>query len=125
MSIISSFRSIKNKHDVYGGKDCMKKFCEFFREHAMKIINFKKKKNEFINKREAKVKNCKEKFKNKYLKDKKFRDHWHCRWKYMGAAHNICNLKYILSSFIYFPIVFHNGSNYNYNFIIKEVSRIV
>ena len=42
MSTISSFRSIENKHDVYGGKDSMKKFCEFLREHAMKIINFKK-----------------------------------------------------------------------------------
>ena len=44
MSTISSFRSIENKHDVYRSKDCMKKFCEFLREHAMKIINFKKKK---------------------------------------------------------------------------------
>ena len=40
MSTISSFRSIENKHDVYRGKDCMKKFCESLREHALKIINF-------------------------------------------------------------------------------------
>ena len=39
MSIISSF---KGMHDVYRGKDCMKKFCESLREHAMKIINLKK-----------------------------------------------------------------------------------
>ena len=39
MSTISFFRSIENKHDVYRGKDCMKKFCELLREHAMKIIN--------------------------------------------------------------------------------------
>ena len=26
-------------------KDCMKKFCESLTEHAMEIINFKKKKN--------------------------------------------------------------------------------
>ena len=31
----------------------MKKFCKFLREHAMKIINFKKKKNEIIHKRAA------------------------------------------------------------------------
>ena len=36
MSTISSFRSIENKHDVYRGKDCMKNFCEFLREHTMK-----------------------------------------------------------------------------------------
>ena len=41
MSTISSFRSIENKREVYRGKDCMKKFCESLREHAMKIINFK------------------------------------------------------------------------------------
>ena len=55
MSTISSFSSIENKNDVYRGKDCMKKFCEFVREHAMKIINFKKKKNEVINKRAARI----------------------------------------------------------------------
>ena len=40
---ISSFKSIEPKHDVYRGKYCMKKFCEFSREHAMDINNFKKK----------------------------------------------------------------------------------
>ena len=53
MSRISSFRSIETKHDVYRGKDCMKNLCEFLREHTMKIINFKKKKNEIVNKRAA------------------------------------------------------------------------
>ena len=43
MTTISSSRSVENKHDVYRGKDCLEKFCEFLREHAMKIINFKKK----------------------------------------------------------------------------------
>ena len=38
MSTISSVRSIENKYDVYRGKDCMKKFCEFLRKHVMKII---------------------------------------------------------------------------------------
>ena len=45
MSTISSFRSIKNKHHVYRAKHYMKKFCELLREHAMKIINLKKKKS--------------------------------------------------------------------------------
>ena len=30
MSTRSLFMSIENKHDVYKGKDCMKKFCESF-----------------------------------------------------------------------------------------------
>ena len=40
ISTISSRRSTENTHDVYRGKDCMKKFCELLREHATKIINF-------------------------------------------------------------------------------------
>ena len=43
ISTRSSFRSIENKHGVYRGKNCMKKFCEFLREHPMKIINLKRK----------------------------------------------------------------------------------
>ena len=33
----------------------MKKFGDFLREHAMKIINFKKKKNENFNKRASEI----------------------------------------------------------------------
>ena len=36
----------------------------------------------------------------------------------MLAAHSICNLKYSVPKKI--PIVFHNGSKYDYHFIIKE-----
>ena len=31
---------IENKYDVYGGDDCMKKFCKSLREDPMRIINF-------------------------------------------------------------------------------------
>ena len=64
---------------------------------------------------------CKGKFENNYVKDKKYRkarDHCHYTGEYKSAAHGICNLKYILPKDI--PIAFHNGSNYDYHFIIKE-----
>ena len=48
MSTISSFKDIENKHDVFRGTDCMKNFCESSREHAIKIINFKKKKMKLL-----------------------------------------------------------------------------
>ena len=35
--------------------------------------------------------------------------------------HNICNLKYSVPKNI--PIAFHNGSNYDYHFIIKELTE--
>ena len=76
--------------------DCIVKFCELVREHAMKIISFKQ--NEAINKRGARIickskKNyiCKEKFETKYFKDKKHRkvrDHCHYRVREYRSAVN-------------------------------------
>ena len=44
MSAIWAFDHIENKHTLYCGKDCMKKFCESLREHTKNIIDFEKKK---------------------------------------------------------------------------------
>ena len=44
MSTVWTFDGIGNKKNVYRDEDCMKKFCESIRKHAMKIINFEKKK---------------------------------------------------------------------------------
>ena len=38
-----SFDESKNKINYYRGDDCMKKFCKDLREHAMKIIEYEKK----------------------------------------------------------------------------------
>ena len=69
---------------------------------------------------------CKEKLQNKYLTDKKYRkvrDHCSYTGEYRGAAHSICNLKYSVPKKI--PIVFHNRSNYDYHFIMKELVKEV
>ena len=50
MSKTASFKSIENKHNVYSCKDCMKRLCESLRKHAMKIINFLKKKMKLLTK---------------------------------------------------------------------------
>ena len=36
----------------------------------------------------------------------------------LTTAHSICNLKFNVPNEI--PVVYHNGSNYDYHFIIKE-----
>ena len=54
-------------------------------------------------------------------KHRKVRDHCHYTGKYRGAAHNICNLRHKTPKEI--PIVFHNGSTYDYHFIIKELAK--
>ena len=47
----------------------------------------------------------------------KVRDHCHYTGKCRGAAHDICNLRYKTPKEI--PIAFHNGSTYDYHFIIN------
>ena len=54
-------------------------------------------------------------------KQQKVRDHCHYTGKYRGAAHNICNLRYKITTRI--PVVFHNRSIYDYHFIIKELVK--
>ena len=108
----------------------MKTFCKSLRAHAIKLTNFNKKKNEIINKRAVGFiwKNKKSViFVKKNLKINiwkiyhKVRDHCHYTGKYRGAVHSICNLKYNIPNKI--PVVFHNGSNYDYNFIIRELAE--
>ena len=41
--------------------------------------------------------------------------------KFRGAAHSIRNLIYKVPKKI--PIVFHNGSTYDYHFIIKQLAE--
>ena len=66
------------------------------------------------------------KVEDKYTKDKKYH-RGHCHYKggyrgsYRGSAHRICHLKYSIPKII--TIFFHNGSNYHYYFIIKEVAE--
>ena len=49
------------------------------------------------------------------------RDHDHCTGKFRGAAHTNCNLNYKLPNFV--PVLFHNLSSYDANFIIPELGR--
>ena len=131
MSTISSFKSIENKDDICRGKDCMKKFFESLREHTMKIIKFKKKKMSLLTKGEqesyenAKICYiCTGKLQDKYATDKKYRkvrDHCHYASEYRGFAYSMCNLKFSVPKEI--PIVFHNVSNYDYYFIVKELGE--
>ena len=107
----------------------MKNFCLDLREHATKIINDEKKKIIPLTKQEKRSHHtsrkcyiCKKKFSNDDDNKKyhKARDHCHYTRKYRGAAHDICNLRYKIPKEI--MVVFHNGSTYDYHFIIKELA---
>ena len=51
----------------------------------------------------------------------KFRYHFHYTEKFTGAAHSIFNLNYKVPKII--PVKIHNGSTYDYHFIIKELAE--
>ena len=51
----------------------------------------------------------------------KIKDHCHYTGKFRGAAHSICNLRYKTPKEI--PVVFHNGSTYDYHFIINKLAK--
>ena len=66
---------------------------------------------------------CRKEFNTEHC-DKKYhkvKDHCHYTGKYRGAAHDICNLRYKTPKEI--PVVFHNGSTYDYHFIIKNLAE--
>ena len=70
---------------------------------------------------------CKGKFcydknkKNKYDLHHQVKDHCHYTVKFREAAHNVYNLRYKVPKKI--PVVFHNGSAYDYHFIIKQLAE--
>ena len=131
MLTVWAFDHIESKHTLYYGKDCMKKFCSSLREHATNVLKFEKKKMLPLTKEELKLhqdaRNCYISGKiilNKLTKSKnyrKVRDYCHYNSKYRGAAHSISNLKFNVNNEI--PVVFHNGSSYDYHFIMKILSN--
>ena len=106
-------------------------FCKGLKNQEMKIINYEKKEMIPLTDEES------QSYENQkvcYICEKKFsadkndestlklyhkvRDHCHYTRKSRGAAHNICNLRYKIPKKI--PVVFRNGSTYDYHFIIKQ-----
>ena len=101
----------------------MNRFCKDLRDHATKIIDCEKKvitpltkeeEENYIDQEFCYI--CKKEFING-----KVRDHCYYTGKYRGVAHNTCNLRYKIPENI--PIIFHNGSTYDYHFIIRELVK--
>ena len=108
----------------------MKRFFKDLKENATKIINNKKK--EMIpltdkEKKSYKKQNFVTHAKSNLIlmmatiKNHKVRDHCHYTGKFRGAAHSICTLGYKTPKEI--PVVFLNGSTYDYHFIIKQLAK--
>ena len=100
----------------------MKRFCKDLKDHATKIIDFKKKTMIPLTKEEEDNYNKENTcyiYKDDFNNDK-VKDHCHFTGKYRRAAHNTCNLRYKVPKNIL--VIFDNGSTYDYRFIIKELA---
>ena len=121
ISTIWAFDHIENKHTLYHRNDC-------------EFVNFKrtrkgKENNVTVNKSKTKMTTrCKsmlhllKKIFNKLSKGTyywKVRDHYHYTGKDRGAVHSACNFKLNVPNEIL--VIFHNGSNYDYKRISKQV----
>ena len=112
---------------MYRGKDCVEKFVEYIeegikrlyetfpRQPMTKLIDVLKREHEAAEKCHI----CLKEFNDP--RNRKVRDHCHYTGLYRGAAHNNCNLKYLIPDYI--PIVFHNLSGYDAHLFIKELGR--
>ena len=48
-------------------------------------------------------------------------DHCHYTGKCRGASHSLCNLQY--QEEIDIPVTIHNGSNYDFHLLIKDLAK--
>ena len=56
-----------------------------------------------------------------YMNYEKVIDHCHYTGKYRGASHSLCNLQY--QEEIDIPVIIHNGSNYDFHLLIKDLAK--
>ena len=120
-----SFDETKNKLDCYKVEDCMERFCKGLRDHTLKIINFEEKEmiplTDQENKSNEKQKVC-------YI----------CKKEFSTDVNEKMHLNYTIKSEITVTkrnrrrkyktskeilVVFHNGSIYDYHFIINKVAK--
>ena len=101
----------------------------------MKIMNYEKKKemilltneeNEYYEKQKVcyicrKIFSTNKNDENAFKLYHKVRDHCHYTGKFRAAAHSICNLRFKTPKKI--AIAFHNGSTYDYYFIINQLAK--
>ena len=115
------------KQTYYRGDDAISRFCKEIRAIAYEKISFYKRQMIELTLEERKeykdATYChiyKKVFGDK-KKHRKVRDHDHYTGKYRGATHSICNLRYSAPKDI--PVLFHNGTNYDFNLIITELAE--
>ena len=122
--------SIFDKHQFepvfYRGENTVYKFLMELLNVKDKIMNILQKEKDIIMTEYDKINfseavNCH--ICEKELKDDRVRDHCHITGRYIGAAHNECNVNRNYKHFK-IPVFFHNGKGYDSHFIINEIANI-
>ena len=86
-----SFDKSYNNLSHYRGEDCMKRFCKDLKDHATRIVDFKRKFITPLTKDEQDTDTCHICMKD--LNTDKVKDYCYFTGKFRGAAHYTCNLK--------------------------------
>ena len=112
----------------------MERFCKDLRDDVVKITNYEEKEMILLTDKENKSYEKQKAFhiwkkelstgendKNVFKLYHKVRYHYHYTGKFSGAAQSIYNVRYKTPKEI--PVVFHNGSTYDYPFIINKLAK--
>ena len=126
ISIVTSHNN-ESKQTYYRGESTVDTFCKEILDIAQNLLNIEKNPIEKLSSQQeithinAKYCHICKKIFGKKKNHIKVRDHDHYTGKYRSAAHLICNSRY--STQIEILAFFHNGTNYDFNLIITELTK--
>ena len=106
-----SYGDVKEPLTIYGGEDCVKRFCDHIMSDAHRLYHmFPEKPLDPLTNRQwksyKKARECHICYKPFDGFDLEVRDHCHHTGHYRGSTHRNCNLRYRIPHYI--PVVFHN-----------------
>lgn len=116
-----------NDYVSYRGDNCSKKFVQSITEDVHRLYKILSVHRDMIPlteieqmsfKKSTSCHICKKDF---IIGDNIVKDHDHFTGKYLGSAHNDCNLNTTVCPFI--PIIFHNLSGYDCHLFIEELTK--
>ena len=110
---------------VYRGQDCVENFLKALKQEKWRIFEILQKPKPLIMTEENQMdfeaaSHCH--ICGEHLEDDRVRDHCHVIGTYRGAAHNQCNLKFKIPTFI--PVVFHNLKGYDSHLIMQHLGKL-
>lgn len=127
INIVSNHRKQQKQH-CYCGEDAVSSFCDKIYDVAHNFINIKKIAKQNLIKSQYNTYEtadychiCKKVYVESKTNLSKVYDFHYYSGKYRGPAHSICSLMNSRQKDI--PVFLHNGTNYEFNLIIRELAK--